>query len=95
MLAMLATLLLSVGVAAQQGKLTDEQASAAIRLGQQGRDLSVRVGTITTRGGYCDVIIDGPAARVAAAAASAFRQYRPFTADDVTLPMKALTYCQV
>jgi hypothetical protein len=82
----------SVAVSGQQGSLTDDEVSTAIRLGQQGKDLSVRVGSISARSTYCDVIVDGPMARVSAAAATAFKQYRPFTAEKVTADVKATTY---
>jgi hypothetical protein len=85
-------LALWIGLSAQPGSLTDAQVSEAIGFGQRGKDLSVRVGTIQIQGGYCNVIVDGPMARVAEAAGAAFRQYRPFTAGNVTETMKALTY---
>jgi len=91
--AILAVVALSaVGVSAQQGSLTDEEVATAIRLGQEGKDLSVRVGTISGRSMSCEVIMQGPLARVSAAAAGAFREYRPFTAANVTSDMKATTY---
>jgi hypothetical protein len=58
----------SLSVSAQQSSLTDEEVSTAIRLGQQGKLFSVRVGGIFDRGTCCDVIIEGPIARVSAAA---------------------------
>ena len=82
----------SLSVSAQQSSLTDEEVSTAIRLGQQGKLFSVRVGGILDRGTYCDVIIEGPVARVSAAAALAFSRYRPFAAQNVTGDMKATTY---
>jgi hypothetical protein len=79
-------------VATQQSFLTDEQTTKAIVFGQQGNDLSVHVGTVTMKEGTCIVLIAGPAARIAAAAAAASRRYRPFTLDNVTPTMKELTY---
>lgn len=75
-----------------QGALSDEQVAAAIKVGQQGRDLSVRVGTTSGRGAVCTVVIEGPAARIAAASAAATRGYRPFTRSDVTDAMRAMNY---
>lgn len=82
----------AVRLSAQQGSLTDDEVATAIRLGQQGKDLTVRVGTISGRHTACGVIVQGPIARVSAAASEAFREYRPFTADNVTSDMKAATY---
>ena len=82
----------AVCVLAQQGSLTDNQVATAIRVGQQGKDLTVLVGMISGRHTSCGVIVQGPVARVSAAAAEAFREERPFTADNVTSDMKAATY---
>jgi hypothetical protein len=81
-------------VAMAQGGLSDDQVAQAIGLGQKGTDLSVRVGTFSTRSATttCAVIIDGPMARIAAAAASAARVYRPFTAGNVTPDIRARTF---
>jgi hypothetical protein len=48
-----ALLALSAVCAAQQGSLTDEEVATAIRLGQQGKDFSVRVGTVIARAASC------------------------------------------
>jgi hypothetical protein len=79
-------------LSAEQGSLSDDQVAAAIALGHQDVDLSVRVGTFTTRSVVCSVIMDGPVARIAAAAQAAFKEYRQFIAGNVTAPMRAQTY---
>src|SRR5437868_7038131 len=79
-------------IASAQGSLSDEQVASAIALGQQGKDLSVRVGTISGRGALCAAIMDGPVSRIATAAAAAMRGYRPFTIANVTETMRARTY---
>lgn len=80
------------GAVAEQAALSDDQVAAAIALGRQGTDLSVHVGTVGVRGTACSVIMDGPMARIAAAAGAGFRAYRPFGADKVTADMRATTY---
>ena len=44
---------LSVSVSGQQASLTDEEVFAAIRLGQQGKDFSVRVAAIGEQSQRC------------------------------------------
>jgi hypothetical protein len=77
-------LTLSVTSFAQQ-PLTDEQVAAAIALGKSGTAPVVRVGGSRD----FDVSIKGPIGRIAAAAAEAVKQFRPFEPADVTPEMRA------
>jgi hypothetical protein len=75
---------LSVVAAAQQ-PLTDEQVAAAVALGQAGLAPAVHVGASRD----FDVFIRGPVGRIAAAAADAVKQFRPFEPGNVTGEMRA------
>jgi hypothetical protein len=85
---LLGLLAFGTGVAAQDG-LTDVQVVDAIALGRAGKVPTVHVSTFL---GDYDVFIQGPVARIAQAAARAFREYRPFELADVPPEMKAPTY---
>ena len=80
-------LALSVAAFAQQ-PLTDEQVAAAIALGKSGAAPVVRVGASRD----FDVTIAGPIGRIAAAAAYAVKQFRPFEPANVTPAMRAPTF---
>ena len=75
--------------------LTDQQVQDAIELGRANTVPIVQVATILgVSTGDFDVYIEDPVARIAAAASAAFKQYRPFTANNVTNEMKAPLYLQ-
>ncbi len=69
---------------------SDQQIREAIELGRAGKVPIVQVGTFlgVSKGDF-KVWIEGPIARIAAAAERAFKQYRPFDVSDVTDEMKA------
>ncbi len=85
-------LVVSRGIDAQE-PLTDAQVREAIALGQADKIPIVQVGTFlgVSKGDF-NVFIEGPMARIAGAAAAAFRQYRPFDVTHVTDAMKAPLY---
>src|SRR5689334_23285516 len=91
-LSIVAALVTFVGIADAQGTLSSADVERAIELGRQGRDLSVRVGAIVVGNTTCSVTFEGPAARIASAAAVATRAYRPFTSQNVTTAMRAETF---
>src|SRR3954454_19769714 len=72
-------------VSVAQQPLTDEQVAAAIALGKSGRAPAVRVGASRD----FEVFIKGPIGRIAAIAANAAKELRPFGVADVTPEMKA------
>jgi hypothetical protein len=74
-------------VPAQQ-PLTDEQVAAAVALGKAGMVPVVHVGASRD----FDVFITGPVGRIAAAAADAAKQFRPFELGNVTGEMKEPTF---
>jgi len=73
--------------------ISDEQVRNAIEMGRRGDVPIVQVGTIlgVSRGDF-NVFIEGPIARIAGAALSAFRQYKPFDSTHVTPKMKEAVY---
>ena len=86
-IALLVLTVLDDGVAAQQA-LTDEQVATAIALGKAGTAPFVRVGASRD----FEVFIRGPVGRIAAVAADAVRQLRPFEPGNVTAEMRAPTF---
>jgi hypothetical protein len=76
------------GRAVAQEPLTDRQVDAAILLGKAG---TVPVVQIAASPDF-DVLIKGPVGRIAAAAAYAAKQFRPFALINVTPEMKASNY---
>jgi hypothetical protein len=76
-------------VALAQGALTESEVAEAIELGKKGE---VPVLRVTTFLGDFDVFVEGPIARVAAAAMAASRDFRPFDASNVTREMASRLY---
>jgi len=91
---LIAALVLQVTTTRAQ-KLTDQQINEAIELGRKGSVPIVQVGTVlgglVSKGDF-RVFIEGPVARIAAAASQAFKEYRPFNLKTVTNDMKAPVY---
>ncbi len=84
-------LLIAIALACQaatpgQQELSEQRIREAIELGRTGNVSIVQVGT---RRSNFDVFIEGPIARIAAAAARAFQRYEPFDERNVTDAMKA------
>lgn len=74
-------------------ELSDQQIREAIEMGRAGNVPIVQVGTwLGVSKGDFDVFIEGPIARIAAAASRAFRRYEPFDAPNVTDAMKVPLY---
>lgn len=73
-------------IAAAQEPLTEQQVTDAIALGKGGTIPIVRVSKFL---GDFDVFIEGPVARIAAAAADATKRYRAFEVSNVTRDMAA------
>jgi hypothetical protein len=73
--------------------LSDQEIQRAIEMGRARNVPIVQVGTILgiSKGDF-NVFIEGPIARIAAAASSAFREYRPFEMTNVTPEMKEPVY---
>lgn len=82
-------LVLALIVGQTEGHLSPEQVSAALAEGTRTkRSPSIVMGGLRARYG---MTVRGPYARVADAAAEAARKYLPFTTEDVTAEMTALT----
>lgn len=74
-------------------ELSDRQIRDAIEMGRAGNVPIVQVGAwLGVSKGDFDVFIEGPIARIAAAASNAFRQYRPFDETNVTPAMREPVY---
>jgi len=76
-------------IAAAQEPLTEQQVNDAIALGKAGTVPIVRVSKFL---GDFDIFIEGPVARIAAAAADATKRYRPFDVSKVTRDLAAPNY---
>jgi hypothetical protein len=77
-----------LGLSAQE-RLSVTQIEEAIALGKNGK---IPVHRVSRFLGDFDLFIDGPVARIAAAAVAATREYKPFDAAQVTSEMAEVLY---